>query len=220
VTPPRYKILLVEGRDDREVVFQFCNHHGIDNKTLFTVEAKDGLESLLDDLRLRPRGSASVIGVIVDADADPKARWHQLARAIQPEGYALPDDPEQLGTILPSPRPNRPRLGIWMMPDNRTTGMLEDFLLQLTRDGDPLVTRAHRAIDEIPANERRFATAHRSKAAVHTWLAWQEEPGTALGQAITKRYLDPTRSPALAFRAWLLGLFAPDAPRPRALPSR
>lgn len=33
-------------------------------------------------------------------------------------------------------------------------------------------------------------------------------PGTALGQAITKRYLDPSRAPAPAFRDWLLELFA------------
>jgi hypothetical protein len=206
-SPPHDKVLLVEGRDDREVVYQFCNHHGIANKALFTVKDKDGIESLLDDLRLRLRMDVSVLGVLVDADADPGTRWQQLASTVSPLGYRLPTSPVEAGTIVPPPGPNRPRLGLWMMPDNRVEGMLEDFLLRLTRDGDPLMARAHGVVDAIPEAERRFAIAHRSKAAVHTWLAWQAEPGTPLGQAITKRYLDPLRHPAPAFRAWLVELF-------------
>lgn len=206
------KVLLVEGRDDREVVYQFCNHHLIDNQSLFSVEVKDGIESLLDDLRIRPRGSVSVLGVLVDADLDPAARWQQIATIVTPLGYTLPEVPLESGTIVPSPSPARPRLGVWMMPDNRVEGMLEDFLLRLTQDGDRLLTRARTAVQDIPEEDRRFALVHRSKAAVHTWLAWQAEPGTALGQAITKRYLDPSRHPAPAFRDWLLELFSPIGP--------
>lgn len=157
----RDKVLLVEGRDDREVVYQFCNHHHIDNQSMFSVEAKDGIESLLADLGLRPRTGISVLGVVVDADVDPGARWQQI----------------------------------------------EDFLLRLAQEEDRLLERARSAVGEIPAADRRFAAIHHSKATAHTWLAWQEEPGTALGQAITKRYLDPSRDPAPAFRDWLLELF-------------
>lgn len=208
--PPRNKVLLVEGRDDREVVHQFCNHHGIDNRALFTIDVKDGIDSLLADLRVRPRTGISVLGILVDADTNPGARWAQLASVVGPLGYTLPKTPQQAGTIIAAPAPTRPRLGLWMMPDNRAEGMLEDFLLRLTHDGDALATRARAAVDGIPANERRFALAHRSKATVHTWLAWQQEPGTALGQAILKCYLDASRSPAPWFRSWLLELFAAD----------
>lgn len=208
MTPaPHDKVLLVEGRDDREVVFQFCNHHGIDNKRLFAVKDKDGLDSLLDDLRLRLRTGVEVVGVLVDADADPRARWQQLASVVRPLGYRLPDDPTAAGTLVASPSPARPRLGLWMMPDNRVEGMLEDFLLRLVHEHDPLAVRAREVVACIPEAERRFASTHGSKAVVHTWLAWQEEPGTALGQAITKRYLDPARAPAPAFRRWLIELF-------------
>jgi hypothetical protein len=213
MTPePHDKILLVEGRDDREVVFQFCNHHGIDNKRLFAVKDKDGLDSLLDDLRLRLRTGVAVVGVLVDADADPGARWQRLASVVRPLGYRLPDAPTDAGTLLASPGPARPRLGIWMMPDNQVEGMLEDFLLRLVHEHDPLVIRARDVVAGIPVAERRFGPTYGSKAIVHTWLAWQEEPGTALGQAITKRYLDPARAPAPAFRAWLLELFGSPAP--------
>lgn len=206
---PHDRILLVEGRDDAEVVKQFCNHHRIDNRRLFKIEIKQGIEALLDDLRVRPRGDVQVLGVIVDADADPLARWRQLGDAMQRSGYALPEQPGGAGTCIPAPSSFRPRVGVWMMPDDRGPGTLEDFLLELTQDGDPLLPRATTAVDAIEPRHRRFPDERRSKAVVHTWLAWQEEPGTPLGLAITRRYLDPSRDPAPAFRDWLLALFAP-----------
>lgn len=154
------------------------------------------------------RRSVSVLGVLVDADVEPSARWQALGSVLAPLGYSLPAKPFEAGTIVPPPLPSRPRLGIWMMPDNRLEGMLEDFLLRLTSEGDRLLVRAHGAVQGIPEEERLFVNAHRAKATAHTWLAWQQEPGTALGQAITKRYLDPTRDPGPAFRKWLLELFA------------
>lgn len=204
---PIDRVLLVEGRDDREVIYQFCNHHGIDNRSLFKVDAKDGIESLLEDLRVRPRTGVEVLGAIVDADADPAVRWRQLGEVLSPLGYSLPVEPTRGGTVFAAPGPTRPRLGLWLMPDNRVAGMLEDFLLGLTAEDDALVERATTSVDGIPTAERRFIDAHRSKAIVHTWLAWQEEPGTSLGLAITRRYLDPSRPPAPAFRSWLLDLF-------------
>lgn len=43
---------------------------------------------------------------------------------------------------------------------------------------------------------------------IHTWLAWQDDPGTPLGQAITKRYLDAEGPHVAAFLSWLTRLFA------------
>ena len=48
---------------------------------------------------------------------------------------------------------------------------------------------------------------HKSKAEIHTWLAWQEEPGTPMGQAITKQYLDTNKELAKKFIGWLDNLF-------------
>jgi hypothetical protein len=51
------------------------------------------------------------------------------------------------------------------------------------------------------------------KAHVHTWLAWQEEPGTPMGLAITKKYLKNVHSePCLRFISWIRRLYGLDAP--------
>ena len=210
--PPKDKVLLVEGRDDREVIFQFCNHHGIDNRSLFDVKDKDGVDSLIDDLSVRVRTgrNVKVLAAVIDADDDINVRWAQVRNAVGDYGYSFPDTPAKEGTILNSSDTARPRLGIWLMPDNQVSGMLEDFLLRLTSEEDPLILRAENVVKSIPESERLFGETKRSKAIIHSWLAWQEDPGTSLGIAITRRYLDPTRNPAPEFKKWLEDLFHED----------
>jgi hypothetical protein len=45
------------------------------------------------------------------------------------------------------------------------------------------------------------------KAQLHTWLAWQEQPGTPLGLAITNRYLDADALHAQQLMDWIRQLF-------------
>lgn len=216
--PPSDRLLLVEGHDDREVVREFCNHHEIDNRSLFEIEYMDeygatGIEAMVDGLRVRPKsGSYSALGAIFDANANPLARWASVRGALQESGYDVPEAPSAAGVVLPA-RSSLPRLGLWMMPDNIGPGMLEDFLQSLVSDADSLLPRAREVVAGIPPAERRFKPAYFTKAVAHTWLAWQAEPGTALGLALTRHYLDADQPAALRFRSWLLSVFT-AAPAP------
>jgi hypothetical protein len=207
--PPRQSnVLLVEGRDDREVIYQLCNSRNIDNGSMFEVVAKEGYEKLRDDLSVRPRTAVSILGAVVDADENMSARWTSVRAALEQSGYALPHELPADGLILSSSN-SLPRLGIWLMPNNRSSGMLEDFLRSLATDDDGLLLRAQKTVSDLPESLRRFQARHFSKAVIHTWLAWQEDPGTPLGLAITRRYLDPNRANAEAFLNWLTELFLP-----------
>ena len=84
-----------------------------------------------------------------------------------------------------------PRLGIWIMPNNQTSGILEDFLRFLVPQPNILFDHAKASVAAIPEGERRFKQLTEPKAVVHTWLAWQEDPGLPFGTAITARFLDP-----------------------------
>lgn len=198
----------MEGADDREIIYQFCNHYQIDNRTGFTVQPQGGVDRLIETLSVQVESlGPKTVGIVVDADTDLQSRWQQIQGAVAGLGYDFPAVPDRSGTILEAEDPDLPRLGIWMMPDNQLTGTIEDFLLYLTRRGDTLLNRARAAIEAIPHSERRFKPSYYSKALIHTWLAWQEEPGTALGLAITRNYLDPAQNPAPAFKTWLETLF-------------
>jgi hypothetical protein len=48
-----------------------------------------------------------------------------------------------------------------------------------------------------------------AKALIHTWLAWQKEPGQPMGQAITAKALQSDTAIAAKFVDWLNQLFNP-----------
>ena len=52
-----------------------------------------------------------------------------------------------------------------------------------------------------------FKTTHRSKAEIHTWLAWQDEPGKQLHEAVHHRVLDPNMPESQQFVRWFRELF-------------
>ncbi|MFN3648665.1 MAG: DUF3226 domain-containing protein [Armatimonadota bacterium] len=58
-----------------------------------------------------------------------------------------------------------------------------------------------------PPQERRFSEPRLRKAELHTWLAWQEEPGQPFGTSITARVLDGDRPQAREFIGWLRRLY-------------
>ena len=92
------------------------------------------------------------------------------------------------------------------MPDNILPGDLERFVSFLVPANDTLWSRAKTTISDIPDQDRRFGSK-KSKAEIHTWLAWQQEPGRPLGVAIRARYLDPDAPKAQQFVKWLRELF-------------
>jgi hypothetical protein len=138
----------------------------------------------------------------IDADLDLDRRWRQVQKALVAAGYRdAPEQPKPGGTIVHGP--DLPPAGIWLMPDKRLPGILEDFLAFLIPAGDPLLPRVDAFLDAIPGLERRFAAKDRPKARLHAWLAAQEQPGKPLGQAIQARYLDAEAAAVAPFLSWL-----------------
>ncbi|HWV29085.1 MAG TPA: DUF3226 domain-containing protein, partial [Dyadobacter sp.] len=123
-------------------------------------------------------------------------------------GYNISAQPSLDGSIIFSPL-HPCIVGIWVMPDNRASGMIEDFARILVPDGDLLWPYAEKVLSDIgSAGIATFNAAHRSKALIHTWLAWQETPGVPMGQAITKSYLNHNHELCNSFVKWLTALFA------------
>jgi len=205
------KILLVEGTDDEHVLKHICGNRGIPH--LDDVKPHGGVERLLDSVPVRLKASedGDIVGVVIDADADVAARWQSLRDRLIRVGYTgVPDSPAPEGTILDPPADTLlPRVGIWIMPDNQTKDILEDFLRFLLPAGSPLFDHVTTSVATIPPGERRFRELAKPKALIHTWLAWQEEPGKPLGTAITARYLDPGVAEVDVLVSWLNRLFFP-----------
>lgn len=204
-------ILLVEGDDDRHVVWALCQAHDLPEG--FAVEGKGGITPLLSGLPvyLMNPDRYPQVGILLDADTDLSARWNSIAHWLQTAGYSLPPDLPADGLVLNHPAGDGPRVGVWLMPDNRLPGMLEDFVCLLIPNGDDLALEVDSALGVIESKGvQRYTHQHHPKAFIHTWLAWQEEPGKPMGSAITRRYLDPTSAQAESFVAWLRRLFVEE----------
>jgi hypothetical protein len=196
--------LLAEGKDDCIVVANLCEAHQIPE--VFDIIDKEGISKLLESLHVDLKASdLEVLGILVDADVNLQDRWQSLSTILSNEGYSVPAQPTPAGTILREE--DKPTVGIWLMPDNRLPGMLEDFVAALVPDNDVLLPYARTCVEQLPEKPTRFPQVQRAKADIHTWLAWQEEPGKPFGIAITAHYLDAQSVHAEGFINWLRMLF-------------
>ena len=201
------KVLLVEGVDDEHVMKHICTNRGISH--LDEVKEHGNYQELLKAIPVRIKFSeeGDVVGIVIDADTNLSARWQSVRhRLVEAEYPDVPNAPDPNGTILNPPDGSfLPRAGIWIMPDNKTPGVLEDFLDSLIPQSDALRAHARCSVDSLP--EQPFSDNDRPKALIHTWLAWQEEPGRPYGTAITARFLDPDLPQADVLASWLEQLF-------------
>ena len=218
-------VMLVEGPDDFHVLQHLLTRHGIDWEIAYQLEggrfvqasadrntivfkAREGVQNVLDYLavQLKITGELTSIGVVVDADLDSTARWQSLRNILLKSGYGnVPQAPDANGVIVE--QEEKPRVGLWIMPNNTLPGMMEDFFRLLVPAEDTLWERAKSCVEQIPEAERLFGETALIKAHVHTWLAWQEVPGLPMGQAISKHWLNADAPEALQFVAWLRRLF-------------
>jgi len=200
------RVLLLEGTNDCHVVMAVCVAHEVpETFGLYECGSDDQVIKRLNALIVSP-DIPDVLGVMLDADQDLGARWQGIAIKLQAHGYEVPKEPITIGTIIDS-REGLPKIGIWLMPNNVATGMLEDFCLEMVEN----TTREY--VEQVVATAQEkgvctFKAPHISKAVVHTYLAWQDDPGAPLGLSITKQALKPETETATAFTNWLKTLFA------------
>jgi hypothetical protein len=210
-------LLLVEGEDELHVLGHLLDRHSIRcarfersriPQSLITIKDETGFETLRDELGVYLAfGEQERLGVVIDADQSAARKWQSLRDVLRQAGYSsLPVRPDAQGIIVE--QSDMKTVGIWIMPDNAHPGALEDFVGSLIPVDDVLWPRARNPVNRIPQSDRRFPANQVSKAHIHTWLAWQERPGTPMGSAIHERWLDADAPPAQRLIAWVRTLFA------------
>lgn len=202
--------LLVEGKDDQHVVWNLAERLRL--KETFEVVSKNSYEQLIDALpvELKSTNVLERLGIVVDADEGAERHWRAIRDVLERSGFyselprvlpidgliCKPDDAEQL------------IVGVWIMPDNRLDGMLEDFVAYMIPDGDKLLPEVDAVLENLEINKlNQYKSVHHAKARMHTWLAWQDEPGMPMGTAITKQVLATDGELCNRFVDWLCRLF-------------
>ena len=94
------------------------------------------------------------------------------------------------------------------MPNNQITGELEDFVSYLIPDDDQLQLKANEILNELETLKiNGYTKKDIAKAFIHTWLAWQKEPGMPMGLSITANVLNNNSAIAETFINWLNKLY-------------
>ncbi|MCY3965601.1 MAG: hypothetical protein OXG83_11230 [Acidobacteria bacterium] len=199
---PAKRILLVEGSDDEHFVQHFCKRCGIDES--FSIVNKSGFPNLRSAIPVEVKAPGRrVVGILADADANVNGRWKEIVGELVGTGIKAQKPRRPTGTVIEG----KPRVGIWLMPDNRTRGELEDFVRKLIPQGDPVWPLATRYIGAIPESDHKFQRHKTLKAEVHAWLAAQKRPGR-MGPAVSSGALTTDGVPlASDFAKWLRDLF-------------
>lgn len=199
------KVLLVEGADDCHVVMAVCAAHDVPQTFgIYACGNDDRVLKRLNALIVQP-DPPGTIGIVLDADHDANQRWREVRTKLRAHNYIFPEYPAMNGTIIDTPA-NMPKLGIWLMPNNRESGMLEDFCLTMV-DAATQAYVSNTVMNAQKEGRCTFKPIHFTKAVIHTYLAWQNEPGSPLGLSITRHALQAQTEVAIAFTAWLNRLF-------------
>ena len=201
------RILYVEGKNDLHVVANICNEHGVVD---FDVKELGGTGELLDDVPSIVKSElayADAIGMVIDADTSLSDRWKSISSRLGRVGYeGFPPSPEAGGLVMgPRADLHLPTTGVWIMPNNKDDGALEDFLASLVPQGNEDWGHAEACVSAL--GSCRFSPSDRKKAVLYTWLAWRETPGQPYGTAIGSGSFDVSAEPAVQFAQWLQQLF-------------
>jgi hypothetical protein len=214
--------LVVEGIDDAHVIRNLLWHYEVKNTQIvrsakepvpektIAIQQFGGKSNLLEKIpSILKQSEVKQVGIVIDADNDLNETWQSVLRRIRLQGeiegrVSL----ENAGIIANLNRLNQPpiQIGIWIMPNNRNSGGLEEFFYKLIETNDALWTHAQTIVAQLP--ERRFQPAHLTKIEVATWLAWQDKQ-RRLGEAVSKgEYLDFEGEECRHFLKWIQQLYA------------
>ena len=209
--------LHVEGNDDQHSIVHLLIHNGVRyDPEKFDLSPPElpklvqikGIDPLIDGIETAVKTSTKrTVGFLLDADSLLVDRWRRVAHRLKNVGVPnLPDRPPTEGFIGES-TDFKTKVGVWLMPDNIQDGKLEDFLMTLVKENDPLIDHARSSTDEARKQGATFSEPDTIKAIIHAWLAWQTEPGLPYGIAIRARYFRHDSPIAATFVKWFKTLY-------------
>lgn len=202
--------LFVEGVNDLHVICNLCQHYHLPET--FKIKEVGGVDNVISYLALyvnEESNKFACVAIVLDADTNFEAKWQTIHQVLQStSAYDLPVKFPSNGLVLTPKSLHFPKIGVWIMPNNQSLGMIEDFALSMVSADEPLMSEVNRVIEDLERkNLQKYSEVHQSKAKIHTYLSWSKEPGKPLGQAITAHVLNPEAEIAQIFVEWLKNVF-------------
>jgi hypothetical protein len=175
------KVLAVEGKDEVEFFKALLKHVGITGFEISDVGGKDKFKTKFPALVRRTGFSdVEVLAVIRDADNDAEGAFKSIRDILRKEGFEPPEDHNRFSH-------SKPKIGIFIMPGNSDTGMLEDLCLETVKN--------HPAMDCVNTfiacvSHLDAAPGNLAKAKAQAFLAAMRNIVNSVGVAAQKHYWD------------------------------
>ena len=213
------KILMVEGVTEKYLIPYLMEANGVrwgnDKDRPVEIKSYDGYQNIVKPdviatILQQSSPSLTALGIIIDADNNPRDRWVSIRNICQKSIPDLPTNLPENGLICDVTNINndKAKFGIWMMPDNQMCGMLETFLAyMIPNEAETLWQFAQSSVEQAKTKGAKFTEFQIDKANIYTWLAWQNPPEMQLNQAVKETVLDPTHPNAQKFVTWFKDLY-------------
>ena len=175
------KVVVVEGKDEIDFFESLLRYLEITDVEVHEVAGKGNFKRKLPALvRMHGFSDVEALVVIRDADNDANAAFDSIRNLLIKQDL---DPPEQVNQFSQG----EPKIGIFIMPGNSDTGMLEDLCLKTVKNHPAMecveiFIDCASKLDEMPKNL--------TKAKAQAFLAAMPEPGNTTGIGALKGYWD------------------------------
>ena len=176
------RLLLVEGRDEENLLHAMLEHWGIDSVQITGIGGRSGFNSKLDAVLAQARATnlqLAALGVMLDADDSPQDAMKSVVNALQSSGLPVPNRQGEFVKGTPS-------VGIFIVPDGSSRGSVEHLCWESIEDTDTAICALSylKCLQDSTSLKSRNA----AKTLIHAYLAAQEDPYTRAGEGGLKGY--------------------------------
>lgn len=208
----RPNLLIVEGYTDLNTVVGVMRKHAEwpDTKAHAPVWISRGgsVKEILHNENVEAMVTAKGLrnlGLMVDANSSCEGRYESIRGRFVEYFPTMPERISPHGLIVENA--DGIRLGVWIMPDNHSSGAVEDFLIGLVPEGSKILME--RTINHVESmhNISPFRRSHVHKARLYSWLALQDPPTMDPLKALYTGALDAKHPTATEFVNWFIELY-------------
>ena len=186
ITIEKSHLLIVEGKDEEFFFGALLEWLGFSNIQILPIGGKTKFRKNLGALINRKAEFARVkrLWIARDADNDFNSAFQSICDTLKFFSLPVPQKPK-------IPTDSYPEVSIFIFPDNKSPGILEDLCLKALQDNTqdtPIVKCLENYFCCLARRSTEFPN-NLSKAKIQAFLAAKEEPGKRLGEAAQAGYL-------------------------------
>jgi len=166
------------------------------------------LEQSIDEMN---DGTISRLGIIVDSDYQSNCglgytkTLEKINLILNSKGYVLHHGLHGGGLFYKSST-GLPLVGVWLMPNCKNDGYLEDFIKSaISSHEQGLLQHVSGIISKLSAP--KFSSFHTVKAEICAWLAFQKIPGQKYASTLRQGLVDFNNPQIQAFNTWITNTF-------------